>query len=857
LDLIRDGSLSHPTSHLPYPILFLVLPIESILQELREALRSAGAAVVHAPPGAGKTTIVPPTLLEEPWLGAGRIVMLEPRRLAARAAAQRMAYLRGESVGRAVGYRTRLDTQVSKATRIEVVTEGVLTRMVQQDPTLEGYGLVIFDEFHERSLQGDTGLALVLHTRRLVRSDLRVVVMSATIDGTAVARLLDNAPVVTSTGRQFAVETRYRPPPRGVRRHAGFDATFAAAVIRSALLETTGDVLVFLPGAPEVHTLQAIVSPGITDGVDVIALHGSLQPGEQDRAIAPSPPGRRKVVLATSIAETSLTIEGVRVVIDCGLARRSRFSPRTGMSRLETLRVSRASADQRRGRAGRTGPGICYRLWAEEDDIALQPYAPPEILEGDLAPLALDLAAAGVTDPGELPWLDAPPAAAFSQAGELLRQLNALDERGRVTPHGVSMSRLGMHPRLSHMILRASEQGLGALACELAAVLGERDPLRGLRETVGTDLRARIEALRKPREYPGADTGALKRASDQARRWRSRLPSRADDMASLDAHTIGRVLALAFPERLARRRPGPFPRFLLRNGTGATLPEGDPLGQESFLVIAESDGRVPEARAWLTAPLSEKDVELDFGDQFVEMQSVEWNEAEGVRAWRERRLGALVLSRTVERDPDPALVAAAVGDAIARLGLDVLHWSEGALRLRQRMTFLHAHDPAWPEVSDAALTASLLDRLHDALGRIRSSRELRTLDVSTALLGMLDWQQRQRLDQLAPTHFEAPTGSRLSIDYGDPRAPSVSVRLQEMFGTRDTPTVLGGRVALTLHLLSPAQRPVQVTRDLTGFWRSSYYDVRKDLRARYPKHAWPEDPLTALPTKRTRPRERD
>lgn len=834
-----------------------MLPIESILAELREALTSVGAAVVHAPPGAGKTTGVPPALLHEAWLGAGRIVMLEPRRLAARAAAHRMAHLRGESVGRTVGYRTRLDTQVSKATRIEVVTEGVLTRMVQQDPTLEGCGLVIFDEFHERSLQGDTGLALVLHTRRLVRGDLRVLVMSATIDGTAVARLLDSAPVVASSGRQFGVETRYRPQPAGPRRHTAFDATFVAGVIRSALTETTGDVLVFLPGAPEIHRLRAIVDPTVPHGVDVIGLHGSLQPGEQDRAIAPSPPGRRKVVLATSIAETSLTIEGVRVVIDCGLARRSRFSPRTGMSRLETLRVSRASADQRRGRAGRTGPGICYRLWAEEEDIALQPFAPPEILEGDLAPLALDLAAAGIADPNELPWLDAPPAAAFSQARELLGQLSAIDEGGRVTPHGVSMSHLGMHPRLSHMVLHASDQGLGALACELAAILGERDPLRGLRETVGTDLRARIDALRKPREYPGADTGALRRVLEQARRWRARLPSRADEMASVDANAIGRVLALAFPERLARRRPGPLPRFLLRNGTGATLPEGDPLGQESFLVIAESDGRTPEARAWLAAPLAEDDVEADFGEQVVDSQSVEWNEAEGVRAWRERRLGALVLSRTAERNPDPSLVAAAVGNAIARHGLDVLHWSDGAGRLRQRIAFLHAHDPEWPDMSDAALLASLLDRLHDALGRVRSSRELRTLDVSAALLGMLDWQQRQRLDQLAPTHFVAPTGSRLPIDYDDPRAPSVSVRLQEMFGTRQTPTVLGGRVALTLHLLSPAQRPVQVTRDLAGFWRSSYYDVRKDLRARYPKHAWPDDPLTAPPTKRARPRERD
>jgi ATP-dependent helicase HrpB len=837
--------------------LISVLPIEAVLEEIREALRSAGAAVIHAPPGAGKTTVVPPALLGENWLGGRSIVMLEPRRLAARAAAHRMAHLRAESVGRTVGYRTRLDTQVSRATRIEVVTEGVLTRMVQQDPTLDGYGLVIFDEFHERSLQGDTGLALVLHTRRLVRPDLRVLVMSATIDGTAVARLLDDAPVVTSSGQQYAVETRYRPPA-STRRHAGFDAAFVATAIDNALIETSGDVLVFLPGAPEIHRVQRLIdADGGRHAVDVVALHGSLQPGEQDRAIAPAPAGRRKVVLATSIAETSLTIEGVRVVIDSGLSRRSRFSPRTGMSRLETLRVSRASADQRRGRAGRLGPGVCYRLWPEGEDASLQQFAPPEILEGDLAPLALDLVVAGVTDPAELPWLDAPPVAAFAQARELLRELDAVDASGHVTPHGESMSQFGMHPRFSHMILRASAQGLGSLACELAAILGERDPLRSLRDTAGTDLRARIDAIRKPREYPGADAGTLRRVTEQARRWRSRIVSDPVDDASDNPTAIGRVLALAFPDRVARRRPGSLPRFLLRNGSGVTLPEGDPLSQESFLVVGESDGRVPEARIWLAASLGVADVEADFGDQIVDVQDVTWNDAEGVRAFRERRLGALVLSSNVERDPDPALVADAVASGIRRLGLDVFHWSEGAVRLRQRIAFLHAHDPSWPDMSDSVLMSSLLDRLHAMLGQVRSKNALRTLDVSAALLGLLDWEQRRRLDQLAPTHFEAPTGTRLPVDYSDPQAPSVSVRLQEVFGTRDTPRVMGGRVALTLHLLSPAQRPVQVTRDLAGFWRSSYYDVRKDLRARYPKHDWPDDPIAASPTSRARPRRRE
>ena len=780
--------------------------------------------------------------------------MLEPRRLAARAAAQRMAWLRHETVGQTVGYRTRTDTRVGRETRIEVVTEGILTRMLQQDPTLDGYGLVIFDEFHERSLQGDTGLALTLHTRRLVRPDLRVAVMSATIDGTAVARLLDEAPIVTSLGRQHVVETRYRTPAHGSRPVLAFDAAFVAGAIRSALDETAGDILVFLPGAPEIHRVERLLEEtGSPASVYIVALHGSLQPGEQDHAIAPAAPGRRKVVLATSIAETSLTIEGVRVVIDSGLARRSRFSPRTGMSRLETVRVSRASADQRRGRAGRTAPGVCYRLWSEAEDAALQQFALPEIMEGDLAPLALDLAVAGVRDPADLAWLDPPPGTAFSQATELLRQLQAIDADGRVTPHGKIMARFGMHPRLAHMVLKASDNGLGELACQVAAILSERDPLRGAREMVGTDLGARVEALKRPRDLSGADAGAIKRVNEQARRWMSRLPPDAKTVGT-DGTAVGRVLALAYPERLARRRPGQQPRYVLRNGTGAVLPEGDALGQSTFVVVAESDGRAPEARVWLSAALNEDDVEVAFADQIIDEQQVEWSE-EGIRSYRVRRLGAIELSRAPVRHPDPALVADAVTNAVRRQGLDVLHWTDGARKLRQRIAFLHAHDSTWPDMSDAARTESLLAGLHDALGQIRSARELRSLDVTTALLGLLDWSQRRRLDDLAPTHFEAPTGSRLPIDYGDPRSPGVSVRLQELFGSRETPTVLGGRVALTLHLLSPAHRPVQVTRDLAGFWKSSYYDVRKDLRARYPKHSWPDDPLAAAPTRRARPRE--
>jgi ATP-dependent helicase HrpB len=830
-----------------------LLPISDSLDAIKAALRSSGAAVVHAPPGAGKTTVVPPALLDETWLGAGRIVMLEPRRLAARAAAQRMSFLRGEDTGCTIGYRTRLDTRVSASTRIEVVTEGVLTRMLQHDPTLDGYGLVIFDEFHERSLQADTGLALVLHTRRLVRPDLRVLVMSATLDGTSVAGLIGDTPVITSLGRHFDVETRYRPPA-GSQRTADFDASFVTGAIASILGETEGDVLVFLPGAPEIHRVANLLEARKPETpVEVIPLHGSLDPRDQDRALTPAQPGRRKIVLATSIAETSLTIEGIRVVVDTGLSRRSRFSPRTGMSRLETVRVSRASAAQRRGRAGRTGPGICYRLWSEAENVALLEFAPPEIRDADLAPLALDLAVAGVTDPSGLQWLDAPPTPAFSQARELLHHLHAVDAAGHATDHGRSMAQFGMHPRLAHMILRAAKDGLGSVACRVAAILGERDPLRSLRDVVGVDLQARLDALERPREFPSADHGALRRAADQARRWEARLTERANSRQ--DPAALGRILALAFPERVGMRRGGPIPRYVLRNGTGLSLPEGDSLTREAFIVVAESDGRVPESRAWLAASIQPDDIETDFGDDITEEDLVEWSEVEGIRATRERRLGAIVLARAPIRNPDPELVAKAVAAGIRRLGLDVLRWTDGARRLRERLAFLHAHDPSWPDMSDEALAEKLLDRLADSLGRIRSASELQSVDVTTALLDLLDWEQRRQFDVLAPTHFEAPTGSRLPIDYSDPGAPLVAVRLQEMFGVSRTPTVFGSRVALTLQLLSPAQRPVQVTRDLAGFWRSSYYDVRKDLRARYPKHPWPEDPINAEPTRRARKRD--
>lgn len=820
------------------------LPIHAVLGDVATALARGGSAILHAPPGAGKTTIVPLALVDREWLGSQRVIMLEPRRLAARAAAHRMAALLGEPVGRTVGYRTRLDTRVSTATRIEVVTEGVLTRILQQDPVLDGYGLVIFDEFHERSLHADTGLALTLHTQRLVRPELRVLVMSATLDSGALSVFLGGAPVIAAQGRQYPVETLYRPRPRETR----VEPAVVSAVLE-ALHAHEGDILVFLPGAPEIRrTAEHLASAVLPRDTDVLQLHGLLAADEQDRVIQPSPSGRRKVVLATSIAETSLTIEGVRVVIDSGLARRPRFSPRTGMTRLETMRVSRAAADQRRGRAGRTAPGVCFRLWHEVEDAQLLPAAPPEILETDLAPLALDLALAGIADPLDLAWIDPPPAAAFAQARELLLQLEALDEHHRITAHGREMSRLGLHPRLAHMVLRAAREGQGALACDVAALLSERDPLRGVG---GADLRTRLELLREgPRAAPGTvDHSLVRRIRAQAAQWRKVVDV---PEASADLDATGRVIALAWPDRVAQRRKGPQPRYVQRNGVGAVVAPDDPLAAEPFLVIAESDGRAPEARVFLAAPLALDDLEHDFAAQIRDTDLVTWNDEAGIDARRQRRLGAIVLAERRVRDPDPTAVAEALASEAQRRGLALLPWTEGAERLRERLRFLHHNDPAWPDVSDATLAESLVRQLVPRLSSVRSAADLRRVDVLAALLGLLTWEQRGKLDHLAPTHFTAPTGSRIPINYGDPAAPSVAVRLQEMFGCVETPLVFDGRVPLTLHLLSPAQRPVQVTRDLAGFWRGSYFDVRKDLRARYPKHEWPDDPAHAAPTRRAR-----
>jgi ATP-dependent helicase HrpB len=828
------------------------LPVGKCLPALAAALADAGAAVLQAPPGAGKTTLVPPALAGAAWLRGRRIVMLEPRRLAARAAARRMAEMLGEAVGGTVGYRTRLDTRVGPGTIIEVVTEGVLLRFIQDDPGLDGVGLVIFDEFHERNLDGDLGFALALETRRHLREDLRLLVMSATLDGKRVARLIGDAPVVTSAGESFPVVLRYLERPPAERLEPA-----VAAAIRRALDEETGGVLVFLPGGAEIRRVQRLTAEFAAPEVMTAPLYGDLPQAAQDEAIRPAPPGRRKLVLATPIAETSLTIEGIRVVIDSGLMRVPRFDPASGMTRLDTVRISQASAEQRRGRAGRLEPGACYRLWPAAEQAQLRPFNPPEMLEADLAPLALELARWGAPEPGALSWLDPPPAAAYGQAQELLRELGALAGDGRITAHGREMARLGLHPRLAHMALIARAHGQGRLAAEIAALLGERDILKAAPGHRDADLRLRIELLRRPEDArhlpPGLvlDRGAAERVRRGTRLLQRQL--RLGDEAP-PASAAGRVLAQAYPDRIAQRRSAGAGQFRLSNGRGAELPPTDPLAGETFLAAAALDGERRVSRIFLAAPLARSDIEEDFAPAIETRELVAWESREqAVVARRQQCLFALILKDEPIANPPAERVAAALLDGIRELGLSALPWTREAESLRQRVRFLRRLDDAdaWPDLSDEALAADLDQWLGPYLGGITRRTQLERLDLADILRARLGFEQRQALERLAPTHVTVPSGSRLPVDYGG-EVPTLAVRLQEMFGARETPTIAGGRVTLLLQLLSPAGRPLQVTRDLPGFWRGSYPAVRAEMRGRYPKHAWPDDPLAAAPTARAK-----
>jgi ATP-dependent helicase HrpB len=828
------------------------LPIEEAIPALRQTLATGRAALLTAQPGAGKTTRVPLALLHEPWLAGQKLVLLEPRRLAARAAAAYMAAMLGEPVGKTVGYRIRHDTRVGKDTRIEVVTEGILTRLLQHDPSLAGYGLVIFDEFHERSLQADLGLAFARESQRLFRPDLRLLVMSATLDCAAVTRLLQDADTISCEGRLFPVTTQYLDRP--------IEGHLEPAVVRSirqALARDEGSLLVFLPGMAEIRRVERqLVEASLGPDTLIAPLHGELPQHEQEQAILPAPAGRRKIVLATSIAETSLTIEGVRVVIDAGLMRVPRFDPRSGLTRLDTIRVTQDAADQRRGRAGRLEPGTCYRLWTTAEQQALLPRRPPEILEADLAPLALDLAEWGVIETEELAWLDPPPAGAISQARELLRQLGALDAQGALTAHGRRLAHVTVHPRLAHMMVTAVPVGLGAYACDLAALLSERDILQGGPGWRHADLRIRVEALRGNREHLAGATvnragcERVRRASEQ---WRRQLQLGAPSGDGTE-HT-GTLLAFAYPDRIAQRIAGSEGRYRLANGRGAAFHTVEGLSQEEYLVVAQLDGTGDWARVLLAAPVGLADLQHHCAGQIQAVDLLEWDDrSESVRARRQRRLGQLILDDRATHDPDPTQVAAALLFGIRRTGLSCLPWTKELQQWRARVGFLHRIDPTWPDLSDDALTNNLDAWLGPFVSGLTSLAQVCRLDLQPPLESLLTWQQRQELPKLVPTHLTVPSGSHVRLDYDQNETPVLAVRLQEMFGCQETPRIAGGRVPVMVHLLSPAGRPVQVTKDLASFWRSAYQEVKKELRGRYPRHHWPDDPLTATPTNRTKRR---
>lgn len=824
------------------------LPIDRVLPELREALAGHPNAVLVAAPGAGKTTRVPLAVMDEPWLFGRRIVMLEPRRLAARSAARYMASALGEEVGQTVGYRVRMDTKVGPRTRIEVVTEGVLTRMLQDDPSLDGVGLVIFDEFHERSLQADLGLALSLQTQALLRDDLKLLVMSATLEAEPVAKLLGGAPVVSSEGRAYPVETMYRPRAAGTYLE---DAV--AAVVMEALQAHEGDVLVFLPGIGEIRAAEGRLH-GLLAGMDVrvYPLHGSLPFEAQDAAISPRKEGGRKVVLSTSVAETSLTVEGVTVVVDAGLMRVSRFSPRTGMSRLETVQVSAPSAEQRRGRAGRLRPGACYRLWSRDEQDRLAPRGVPEIQEADLSSLLLELTVWGAGDPAELAWLDPPPAPALQQARELLTELGALRPDGRApTAHGREMAAYGVHPRVAHMLLRAKALGLGASACELAVLLGERDIAKGGGRAADADLRLRLDALRGAGGV-AVDEGVRRRLLDEAGRLKRELGLRGEARDGVDADACGLLLAFAYPDRIGRQRESG--KYLLSGGRGAAFANGQPLAREEWIVACDVDDAGADTRIRMAAPLTSAQVYGYLKDAIREETDVYWDrESQSVRARARKRLGAIVLEEVPMAKPPAPLVLAALLEGVRAEGLGLLPWSKAARQYQERAVFVRHHDPSWPDLSDEALLAGLEEWLAPCAEGMRSRADLQRLNMKELLEAMLDWERRRLLDSYAPTHWHVPSGSRIPIDYSDIDAPALAVRLQELFGLPESPRIAGGRVSLTLHLLSPAQRPVQVTRDLASFWRGAYFEVRKDLKGRYPKHYWPDDPLEAQATRRAKP----
>jgi len=875
-----------PPPHPPFPV-------EAVLSELQSSLRNTPTAVVVAPPGAGKTTRIPLALLESGLLGNGRLLMLEPRRLSARRAATFMSSLLGEQPGQTVGYRIRGESRVSPRTRLEVVTEGILTRMLHESPDLPGVTALVFDEFHERSIHADLGLALALDARDHLTPDLRILIMSATLDGLALSRILGNVPFIRSEGRMFPIETVYRASAL----EGALEPAVAATTLR-ALSETEGDLLVFLPGRRELQRTRDLLLDGtLPDDVHVHLLHGEMAWNDQLAALAPPEPHKRKVILATSIAETSLTIDGVRVVIDSGLSRVPRFDPRRGMSGLATVPVSQATADQRRGRAGRQAAGVCYRLWTEEHHQRLDRFPAPEILETDLAPLALDLARWGSPGGSGLRFLDAPPLPHLEQARQLLKQIGALDSSNTLTPHGLAVARLPVHPRLAHMIVSAQSLSEADLACDIAAILegpvlvrggrkedvdlegllaalhgsGESDRasrtliraessrLRGLIQSASSPSPAAnlpLSGKPSPRVQPTVSKGTLassRTSSSQSSRTQGppdgATPSARKHSASTPV-MVGLLLALAYPDRIAQRRGDEGRRYVLANGTGALLPEWSRLSRYPYLAVGDVDGEGIEARIFLASPLDRSTIEQHFSDLIETKEELGWNDASGsVVKQQVSRLGAITLSEQV-LEPSGEEATRILLEGIAQRGLSVLPWNRETTGVRNRSEWLRRNglvDPDWPNLSDSHLHATLPAWLGPYVWGMVRLEQLHRIDMNSALRSLLDERRRRQIEQMAPTHVLTPAGSRIALEYGEGTQPVMAVRLQEMFGQKESPAVAGGRVRVQLHLLSPAGRPLAVTSDLSSFWANAYADVRKQMRGRYPKHSWPEDPGSAVP----------
>ena len=801
----------------------MIFPVDDIIPDLKAALSSRPSAILVAEPGAGKTTRVPLALLGEPWLAGKKIVMLEPRRLAARAAASRMAQTLNEKLGETVGYTVRLERKVSPATRIEVVTEGILLRRLQQDPELPDIGLVIFDEFHERNLDGDLSLALCLDVQRGLRDDLKFLIMSATLDTEKLSRFLDNAPVLNAKGRMFPVVTKHLE--KTTRQTVVADSVKA---IHLGLRDVKGSLLVFLPGEGEIRRVEQALIGNVPSNVDVRPLYGAMTLTDQDAAIKPSEAGRRKIVLATTIAETSLTIDGVEAVIDTGFKRSPRFDPASGMTALETVRVSQASAEQRKGRAGRLGPGVCYRLWPESEMRALSVHDDPEIRIADLTPLVLELAAWGTSD---VPWLEAPPAAAFAQAQDVLKQLGAIDSEGKITTHGKAMAKLPLHPRLSHMVIVGKALGAGAAAADLASLISERD---GLPRDTSVDVETRLMQVR------GSARERMKQVAKQ-------IKSSAGIKDDVGEVSHGVLLALAYPDRIAQRR-GALGRFRMASGTGAIVAEHDPLAKSDWIAIGLLDGTQIDAKVHLASVITRAEIEIHFKDQIVESSGVFWDtKAQVVSALRSIKLGALVLEERPLITPQPDAVAITMADGVKAMGLVSLPWTDAAKMFRSRINFLSRimPDDGWPDFSDSALLGSLKDWLVPHLAGISRKSHLQRLDMLAILRSMIPHEKLSKLEKLAPSRMEVPGGGHYQIDYDVEGDPVLRVRLQEMFGMQSAPQIANGRARLKIELLSPGGKPLAITQSLETFWVNAYPDVRKDMRGRYPKHLWPEDPLTA------------